>query len=167
MLRRTLILVVAGGMASSCGTAPPALQTVALRSAPPAKKIERLLIWLPADDAALDPLVTANTFKSQLEPLGVAVQIGRSTALELSRADDQKLFIAGFKPTHRLEIDIAGRVGRAGVIGDTLSVSVVRVALYDATGATPLRAFTYGPIHVNDRTLAGTVVNELKTQGYL
>src|SRR5262245_56769170 len=104
VLRRELVVTAAGALASYT---TPRFEVVSASPVPPSAKIQRLLLWLPPSDQAADTTALADGFKAKLAALGIPVTIGRSNALELERADDQKPYIAGFKPTHRLEIGVA------------------------------------------------------------
>jgi len=163
-----MIRVLAASVVASCTPPAPTLKALSTASAPPASKITRLLIWLPADDSAADVKVMALQFTSKLSALGVAVQIGRSNALELDRADDQKPFIAGLKPTHRLEIDILASLSGGGLGANKRGpTAFLRVALYDATGKTPLRSFSYGPANKFGGEFAEMILSKLKEDGFL
>lgn len=167
MLRRTMMLLMAGDAATSCTRVAPTVSTIVLPSAPPPTKIERLLIWFPANDSAVDAKKMADAFAVQLAPFGVAVKAGRSTALELDRGDDQKPFVVAFKPTHRLEIDVAGSVSIGGMAGTNLLQSALRVSLYDANGKTPIRAYTLPHRPNTDSASVTLIVEKLKADGYL
>ncbi len=166
-----MIAMLAASVVASC-TKEPKLSALSTASAPPASKITRLLIWLPSDDSAADAKEMALQFTSKLSALGVAVQIGRSTALELDRGDDQKPFVAAFKPTHRLEIDTIATVRYSGgmvsaIVHGQTPTTYLKVALYDATGKTSLRSFSYGPAHKFGGEFAETILAKLKEDGFL
>lgn len=169
MIRRSMFAMFAASVVASCTPPPPTLKAISPASAAPTSKITRLLIWLPADDSAADVKVMALQFTSKLSALGVAVQIGRSNALELDRGDDQKPYIAGFKPTHRLEIDVLVSLLSGGGLGVAKRgpTAFLKVALYDAMGKTPLRSFSYGPANKFGGEFAQTILAKLNEDGFL
>jgi hypothetical protein len=150
LLRRTIILV-AGGVAASCASQPGSavLATQIPPSTPPPTKITRLLLWLPADDRALDASLFAVRFTAALAPVGGVVAVGRARPAEADRWADQRRFITAFKPTHRLEID-ATQTGSTRPIELTPSTTglifTLRAVLYAGDGREPLRVFEYGPV---------------------
>jgi hypothetical protein len=175
MLRRTMILA-AGSAAASCAREQIAavLATQVPSAAPPPTKITRLLLWLPADDQALDAKVVAERFTTELASVGAVVAVGRAKPSRLDRRGDQQPFIATFKPTHRLEIE-ARRTGSRDSMTLTPStvglIFTVNGVLYPGDGTEPLRMFEYGPMtgrtSVTGPKLVDAVVAKLKLDGYL
>jgi hypothetical protein len=123
----------AGGLAAltaACGGAGTRFVYESVPGAPTGR-IERLLLWLPANDVILDGKAAEKAFATALAPYGVAVQVGRTKPLELERSNDQRTLIASFNPTHRLELDIVDATSRsAGSV--TMTSATLRGVLYPA-----------------------------------
>ena len=171
LLSRRLFLMASGGAVSStvlaACTAPDPSFT---HTAPPVSsrpaRMERLLLWLPADDDRLDGAGLAAKFVKSLEPYGVRVETGRSTRLEIDRSADQKEAIEKFRPTYRLEIDIP--MGASATRGSTVATSFfVRGLLYSGAGRAPLAQFQYHARSKQAPRFVDEVVEKLKVGGYL
>jgi hypothetical protein len=162
MIRRSMLLTMGGSVLASCSS-KPALTTVARPLTSQPTKIERLLLWLPADGATIDVKETALEFVAQLSPFGVAVKVGRSTTLELDREDDQKPIISAFQPTHRLEIDVA----RSITMGSGFSAAALKAALYDANGKDPVRVYVVTQRGSDGTKFVNLIVMKLQADGYL
>ena len=106
--------------------------------APETDRVTRLLVWLPPSSKYLDSDNLASALSARLVAQGVQVETVISRPLELERSDSQAPFIARFRPTHRLEIDVKDVSSSGSAAGQLTMFSVVAV-LYPATGAKEIR----------------------------
>jgi len=162
MQRRTLLVSLLGALATTgCVSEPKLLQVTAPPSAPPQAKAERVLVWLSANTAlASDKL--GDAFASALAPYGVPVLVGRASALELNRGDDQARQMNELRATHRLEIEV-GSYRQSGRTADWTLV----VFFYVGTAKRPVMALQYRPAGFSDYSVATVVVQKLREYGYL
>ena len=165
--RRSLMFMATTSMIAACRE--PKVYTLGPRIGPPSAKIERLLLWLPADDRALDAKAVADQFRAKLSPFGVVMGVGRSTALELDRSDDQKALIASFRPTHRLEIDImaSGMSGGTSLLVSPIPWVALKAALYVGDSKTPLQTYEYDRVNRAGTKFVDKMVETLQAAGYL
>jgi hypothetical protein len=163
MQRRTLLAGTVGALVTAgCVPEGKVLQVSAPPNAPPARKIERVLVWLPPQDG-LASAKLGDAFVSAFAPYGVPVRVGRANALELNRGDDQTRLMNELQATHRLEVEVA--YYRAG--GSSPATLTLAVALYAGTSRTPLMTLSYRAGGLSDNSLAGVVVQTLRERGYL
>jgi hypothetical protein len=161
LMQRRLILA---GIASALTGCQPAEKRLQVMAPPivPASKIERVLIWLPPETG----LVSADTgkmFVAALSSYGVTAEVGRSTALELNRGEDQAPLMNELKATHRLEIEVASY----SQIRNYSAEWTLAILLYAGTGRTPLMRLRYRPDSFYDKMFAGVVVQKMREYGYL
>jgi len=163
MKRRTLFAATVGALVTAgCVPEGKVLQVSAPPNAPPARKIERVLVWLPPQDG-LASAKLGDAFVTAFAPYGVSVRVGRANALELNRGDDQARLMNELQATHRLEVEIAYyRSGGSSSGGPTFAVVV-----YAGTSRTPLMTLSYRAGGLSDNSLAAAVVQKLQERGYL
>ena len=161
MRRRVLLAATVGILATAGCREGKVLQVSAPTNAPPSRKIERVLVWLP--ESGLVNAKLGDAFVSAFAPYGVPVQVGRAAALELNRSDDQARMMNELKPTHRLEIEVASY----RQVSDRPSEWTLAVVLYAGTSRTPLMTLLYRPAGYYDYAVAGAVVQTLRERGYL
>jgi hypothetical protein len=171
MLRRSMMLAAIGSLVGACARTVPAFTAKLPPNAPPPTKIERLLLWLPADDSAVNAQQLAEAFRTKLAPYGVSMSVGRARPLELERSDEQQPFMSSFKPTHRLEVDVrkgASTAYATGVIPMTVAGRfTLDLILYAGNSREPLRVFEYGPAYVDTGKYVDRIIDTLRANGYL
>jgi len=163
--RRALLALTGITLAEAVRAAPADLSYSLSKTAPPPRRIERLLVWLPPDDKAVDSAGFATALSTALASYGTVVQIGRAKPLELDRATDQAPLAASFKPTHRLEIGTS-----SGSISSGLSRrewAVVKLVLYQGEAKTVSALFTFSAAGRQISEMAGVLVGKLKLEHYL
>jgi hypothetical protein len=150
MQRRTLLAATVGALVTAgCMPEGKVLQVSAPPTAPPSRKIERVLVWLPPQEYIARAKL-GDAFVSAFAPYGVQVRVGRAIALEL-------------KATHRLEVEVA-YYREGGSAPGTVTFAAV---LYAGTSRTPLMTLHYRPAALSDYSLADVVVQKLRERGYL
>jgi hypothetical protein len=117
----------------------PPLRVDKPAGAPDVDKVTRLLVWLPQSSAMFDAANVAKSLRTKLAATGVAVEIGTSQPLELDRGDAQRARIAAFRPSHRLDLDLAS----ATSFGSGVSLVSVNGKLYVGIGKTPIRTLLF------------------------
>lgn len=132
-------LLLAPALLTACDSGPRVV-AARIKDAPETDRVTRLLIWLPPSSHYLDSGNFASALSARLVAQGVQVETVISRPLELERSDSQAPFIARFRPTHRLEIDVKNvSSSSSGTLGQSMVISVVGM-LYTATGTKPIRA---------------------------
>jgi hypothetical protein len=163
MQRRTLLAATVGALVTAgCMPEGKVLQVSAPPTAPPSRKIERVLVWLPPQEYIARAKL-GDAFVSAFAPYGVQVRLGRAIALELNRGDDQAPLMNELKATHRLEVEVA-YYREGGSAPGTVTFAAV---LYAGTSRTPLMTLHYRPAALSDYSLADVVVQKLRERGYL
>jgi len=163
MQRRTLLAGTVGALVTTgCVPEGRVLQVSAPPNAPPSRKIERVLVWLPPQ-TGLAGAKLGDAFVSAFAPYGVPVRVGRANALELNRGDDQAALMNELKATHRVEVEIAYYRGGGNLPGEL----TFAVAVYAGTSRTPVMTLSYQSGGLSDNSLASVVVQKLKERGYL
>ena len=138
MRTATPVLLLAPALLTACRSGPNVIATRPT-NAPETARVTRLLVWLPPPSKYLDPGNLASALRARLVAQDVAVETVISRPLELERSDSQAPFVARFRPTHRLEIDVEDvSSSSSGSLGQAPIFSVVAM-LYPATGATEIR----------------------------
>lgn len=132
------VLLLAPALLTACKSGPTVIATRPT-DAPETDRVTRLLVWLPPPGKYLDPGNLASALSARLVAQGVQVETVISRPLELERSDSQAPFIARFRPTHRLEIDVRDVSSSSGGSGQSTIFSVV-AGLYPATGAKEIRS---------------------------
>ena len=137
MRAATPVLLLAPTLLTACKSGPNVVATRPT-DAPETDRVTRLLVWLPPSSKYLDSDNLASALSARLVAQGVQVETVISRPLELERSDSQAPFIARFRPTHRLEIDVKDVSSSGSAAGQLTMFSVVAV-LYPATGAKEIR----------------------------
>ncbi|MBN9090034.1 MAG: hypothetical protein J0J01_24245 [Reyranella sp.] len=162
MQRRLLLASVGALLTAGCQPEGKVLQVSAPANAPPPRKIERVLIWLPPE-TGLASAKLGDAFVAAFVSQGVPARVGRGTALELNRGDDQAALMNELKATHRVEVEVASY----RQVGGNFAQWTLVVGVYAGTSRTPLMALRYQPSGYSDYALAGMVVQKLVERGYL
>ena len=185
MIRRTfLVAIAAGGLAACDPPSPISYAPPPSTGAPPAFKIQRLLVWLPpatATDVRVRETFSTKTvrlfdtnafgaeLKKQFEAHGVQVLIATSSGFELNRADEQKGLRDRFKPTHRFEVDVSNVASESTTRYATSQQATVKWALYEGQESKPVRAGLMIAFSAREDAIptADRIVDRLVTQGFL
>jgi hypothetical protein len=163
MQRRSLLAATVGALVTAgCLSEGKLLQVTAPANAPPPTRIERVLVWLPPQQGLVSAKL-GDAFVSAFAPYGVPVRVGRATALELNRGEDQARLMNELGATHRLEVELAS----FRQVGGSSAQWTLAVMLYGGAGRTRLMTFQYEPAGFYDYALAGVVVQKLRERGYL
>lgn len=163
MERRTLLYSIFSPLiAAGCLSEGKLLNVTTPSSAVPPRKIERVVVWLSRNDALVNAKL-GDAFVAAFAPYGIAVRVGRATALELNRGEDQARLMNEVNATHRLEIEVATFRQVSGSAAEWTLTAV----LYAGTSRTPLMALHYRPGGSYDYALAGVVIEKLRERGYL
>jgi hypothetical protein len=163
MQRRTFLVTTVGALATAgCLSEGKLLQVTAPPNAPPPTRIERVLVWLPPQESLVNAKL-GDAFVSAFAPYDVPVRVGRATALELNRGEDQARLISELKATHRLEVEVASFRQVSG----TPAQWTLAVSLFNGTSRRPLMTLQYRPASSYDYSVAGVVVQKLRELGYL
>lgn len=132
------VLLLAPALLTACKSGPD-VSTTRPADSPETDHVTRLLVWLSPSSKYLDSGNLASALSARLVAQGVQVETVISQPLELERSDSQAPFIARFRPTHRLEIDVRDISSSSGRFGPSLTLSVVAM-LYPAAGAREIRS---------------------------
>ena len=163
MQRRTFLATATGALATAgCMPEGKLLQVTAPPTTPPRAKIERVLIWL-SPNITLASEKLGDAFVAAFAPYGVPVKVGRASALELNRGDDQAKPMTEIQATHRLEIEVGSFRSGGGIPAEWTLV----VSLYAGTARRPIMALQYKPAGFSDYSVATVVVQKLREYGYL
>ncbi len=132
------VLLLAPALLTACKSGSTVVATRPTDS-PETDRVTRLLVWLPPSSKYLDSGNLASALSARLVAQGVQVETVISRPLELERSDSQAPFIARFRPTHRLEIDVKD-VSSSGSVGGQFTIFSIVAVLYPATGAKEIRS---------------------------
>lgn len=132
------VLLLGPALLTACDSGPKVV-AARIKDAPETDRVTRLLVWLPPNSHYLDSGNFASALSARLVAQGVQVETVISRPLELERSDSQAPFIARFRPTHRLEIDVKNVSSSSSGVGRFMNISVTGM-LYTATGTKPIRA---------------------------
>lgn len=159
--RRLPLAVLASLLLSACAPKTVGVSMVAPPAAPPAGKIERLLVWFAVNNM-VDAAAVGQGLKAKLLERGIAVEFGASQPLELDRAEAQRPLISRFKPTYRLEIDVASSQRSSNG-----SFVIVRASLYRGNGASPVRIISFTSGGRASANLTEAIVDKLQGDGLI
>ena len=133
------VLLLAPALLTACKSGPN-VSTTRPADSPETDRVTRLLVWLPPSSKYLDSGNLASALSARLVAQGVQVEMVIFRPLELERSDSQAPFIARFRPTHRLEIDVKDISSSSSLsFGQSLTFSVVAM-LYPAAGTREIRS---------------------------
>jgi hypothetical protein len=183
MLRRSFVVTLAGSLIGGCAKVTPAPVEIPA-DAPPPSKIRRLLVWLPAPSATetarpglttskslFDNEVFVSELRQKLQPFGVEIAVGTSSGSERDRRDEQNALVARFRPTHRLEVDVARVVVARDYsrMGGDVTGAFMKWSLFDTQAGRLVRSKPFGATGdpAVTRAHVDSAVEYLAAQGFL